>query len=252
MGASSYTWSVPAGWSITAGQGTTSITVTAGTTAGNIAVAAVNGCGSTQPRTYAVSPSTAPPTQPASISGNSGPCIGVSATYSVSAISGVNSYSWTVPTGWTITNGQGTNTITVISGSNAGNIAVTAANGCGISTAANLAVNPITNTAPGNISGVTAPCATSSGNSYSVEAVPGATSYTWTVPNGWTITEGQGTTNIKVTAGSNSGNVTVTAFNDCGPSATKSLAVSPTNKPEAPGQITGTTSQPCASQSSLT
>ncbi|KAA5549086.1 ice-binding family protein [Adhaeribacter rhizoryzae] len=250
--AASYTWSVPAGWTITAGQGTTTITVTSGATGGNIAVAAVNGCGSSQPRTLPVTTSTMPPAQPAAITGNSGPCIGVSTSYSVAPISGVNSYSWTVPTGWTITNGQGTNTIIVISGSNAGNITVTAANGCGISTATNLPVNPITNTAPANISGPNNPCNASSGNSYSVEAVAGAASYTWTVPNGWTITEGQGTTNIKVTAGSNAGNVTVTAFNDCGPSATKSLAVTPTNKPEAPGEITGTTSQPCASQSSLT
>ncbi|GEO07078.1 hypothetical protein AAE02nite_47420 [Adhaeribacter aerolatus] len=250
--AASYTWTVPAGWTITAGQGTTTITATAGTTSGNISVAAVNGCGSSQPRTYAVSVSTTPPAQPAAITGNSGPCIGVSTTYSVTAVSGVNSYSWTVPTGWTITGGQGTNTITVIAGNNPGNVAVTAANGCGISTAANLAVRSITNTAPGDITGITAPCVSSTGNSYSVEAIPGATSYTWTVPNGWTITEGQGTTRIKVTAGSNAGNVTVTAFNDCGPSATKNFAVSPTNKPEIPGEITGTTKQPCASQSSLT
>ncbi|WP_423842090.1 SBBP repeat-containing protein [Acanthopleuribacter pedis] len=44
-GATGYTWTVPFGATITAGQGTTSITVTFGTIAGNVTVAAENACG---------------------------------------------------------------------------------------------------------------------------------------------------------------------------------------------------------------
>ncbi len=45
-GASLYNWTVPFGATITAGQGTTSITVTWGSTSGNVTVIASNSCGS--------------------------------------------------------------------------------------------------------------------------------------------------------------------------------------------------------------
>ena len=49
-----YTWAVPASWSINAGQGTNSITVTAGSTSGNITVTPSNACGSGPSQTLAV------------------------------------------------------------------------------------------------------------------------------------------------------------------------------------------------------
>ncbi|MCX6310783.1 MAG: glycine-rich protein, partial [Bacteroidetes bacterium] len=58
---------------------------------------------------------------------------------------------------------------------------------------------------PGAITGSAALCANASGN-YSIVSMPGATSYTWTVPAGTTINSGQGTTAINITAGSTSGN----------------------------------------------
>ncbi|MER3522950.1 MAG: hypothetical protein C4326_02510 [Ignavibacteria bacterium] len=45
-GATSYTWSVPAGATIASGQGTTSIVVDWGSTSGDVTVAAANACGS--------------------------------------------------------------------------------------------------------------------------------------------------------------------------------------------------------------
>jgi len=53
-------------------------------------------------------------------------------TYSVTPVSGVTTYTWTVPADWTITAGVGTNSITVTAGSAdgpAGTITVTANNG---------------------------------------------------------------------------------------------------------------------------
>ena len=41
-------------------------------------------------------------------------------------------------------------------------------------------------------------------------------SHQWTVPAGWTINSGQGSTTINVTAGSNNGNITVQVCNNCG------------------------------------
>ncbi len=76
---------------------------------------------------------------------------------------------------------------------------------------------------PGTISGTQTILAGSS-NTYSVAAVVGATSYTWTLPSGWT---GTSTTNsITAIASSTSGNVSVSASNTCGPSiGSSSLAI---------------------------
>ncbi len=77
---------------------------------------------------------------------------------------------------------------------------------------------------PGTISGSTALCAGSSGNVYTIAAVANATSYTWTVPAGATITANTGTS-ITVTMGSSSGYVTVSAVNSCGTSQLSVLAI---------------------------
>ena len=80
---------------------------------------------------------------------------------------------------------------------------------------------------PGSISGTASVQENTSGLTYSISAVSGADSYTWTVPAGWSITAGHGTTSITVTAGSfgQNGNITVTADNNCGNSTAQALAV---------------------------
>jgi hypothetical protein len=103
---------------------------------------------------------------------------------------------------------------------------VSANNACGSSASQTLAVTvtpaPAT---PGTISGNTTVCSISS-NAYSVAETPGATSYTWTLPGGWT---GTSTTNsITATASATSGNITVSANNACGSSASQTLAVTVT------------------------
>jgi surface protein len=51
------------------------------------------------------------------------------------------------------------------------------------------------------------------------------TTYTWTVPDGWTITAGQGTNQIMVTLGANDGFVQVVPATECGNGISKSLEV---------------------------
>ena len=70
---------------------------------------------------------------------------------------------------------------------------------------------------PGVITGSSSVCANATGN-YSIVSIPGATTYTWTVPNGSTINSGQGTTSINLTAGNTSGNISVTVTVPCGTS----------------------------------
>ncbi|MEI6767299.1 MAG: hypothetical protein WCM76_16840, partial [Bacteroidota bacterium] len=61
----------------------------------------------------------------------------------------------------------------------------------------------------GTITGADTVCNGSSGIVFSVSPISGATTYTWTVPAGASITAGQGTTSITVTFGPTSGQVTV-------------------------------------------
>jgi hypothetical protein len=155
----------------------------------------------------------------------------VSYVYNTASVSGATSYTWTVPTGWTITAGQGTTNLTVTSGvvGQNGNITVTTSNSCGTSAPRTFAVNvnDIPPTAPIIVYGNNNPCHNATGQSYYITSILYATSYTWTVPTGWSITHGQGTVNITVTAGNNgqNGNIKVRANNVFGSSAYYSYPV---------------------------
>ena len=231
--ANTYIWTVPAGWSITAGAGTTNLTVTTGSTGqnGSITVAAGNSCGTSTPSSLAVIV-VATPATPGAITGTATQCPGlINQTYSISAVTYATTYTWTVPTGWSITAGGGTTSITVTTGSAGqnGSITVTAGNSCGTSAPSSLAVtvSPATPATPGAITGTATQCPGLTGQIYSISAVTNATTYTWTVPTGWSITAGGGTTSITVTTGSagQNGSITVTAGNSCGTSAPSSMAV---------------------------
>lgn len=84
------------------------------------------------------------PATPGAISGTVSQCPNVTGqVYYISAVTNATTYNWTVPTGWSITGGAGTVSITVTTGNlgQNGNITVTAGNSCGTSAAATLAVN---------------------------------------------------------------------------------------------------------------
>jgi PKD-like domain len=95
---------------------------------------------------------------------------------------------------------------------------------------------------PGGITGTTQQCPSVTGQTYSIAAVSGASSYTWAVPAGWNITGGTGTTSITVTAGTagQNGNVSVAVVNG-GCSTTRILEVA-SSLPPTPATITGTNS----------
>lgn len=95
-GATSYTWAVPAGWTILSGQGTTSISVKPGTVSGNITVTANNICGSSPPQTLAVT-TTSPLTPAVSITSTStNICSGSSITFTATSTNGGTTpvYQW--------------------------------------------------------------------------------------------------------------------------------------------------------------
>jgi len=229
-GATSYTWTLPSGW--TGSSTSPSITTTAGSAGGSITVKANNACGSSPTRTLSVSV-TAVPVQPGSITGSTSVCQSASQTYSISAVSGATSYTWTLPSGWT---GSSTSTfITATAGNTGGSVTVKANNSCGSGSVRTLSVSVTAVPAqPGSITGATSACQSAS-QTYSISAVSGATSYTWTLPSGWT---GSSTgTSITATAGSTGGSVTVKADNSCGSSAVRTLSVNVNTIPASPGTI---------------
>ncbi len=222
-GATSYTWTLPTGATITTGSLTNTITAIMGCSSGNVSVTANNSCGTSAARTLAITGSGAAPATPGAISGITDFCSGTTnISYSVAAVSGASSYTWTVPAGCTITGGSTTNSILITGGSTAGNITVKANDACGSSAASTLAVTaPSGAPATPTVSGTTPISKNSTGNTFTATSA-GATSFTWTVPAAvGTITAGQGTGTITVTAagGAGSGTITATATNACGTSA---------------------------------
>ncbi|GAB3824553.1 hypothetical protein GCM10028895_33050 [Pontibacter rugosus] len=251
-GATGYVWRVPAGWTIVSGQNTTSAKIKVGTTAGEISVAAKNDCDEGAPATKTIVVSSVAPDKPGAITGEQVTCQKKNFTYSINSVTGATEYVWDAPAGWTILTGQGTTSITVEAGSTAGNITVTAKNGCGGSGTTVLAVNPATTTplAPGAI---TAPaytfCQGTENLTYSIASVAGASGYRWDVPAGWVIEKGHNTTSITVKAGTEAGQIKVTAINPCGDGGSQTLQVSPQSTPLV-AQIQIGPKSPCSGISS--
>lgn len=170
-----------------------------------------------------------PPHKPGTISGTQyNLCQSGSHQYSVAAVTGATSYTWTAPAGFTI-QGNGTRTVTITvpsSFTTSGQIKVTASNSCGTSAASVLTVYAVTPNPASRITGPTSVTKNQSNVVYSLPVLTNVT-YTWSVPQGASITSGQGTNKIKVSFGANakSGNVSVFISNACGSSPTGRLAV---------------------------
>ncbi|HOS47397.1 MAG TPA: M4 family metallopeptidase [Bacteroidia bacterium] len=134
-GATSYTWSVPAGATIISGQGTTAISVqwpSNSVASGSICVTANNACGSSTSKCLAAV--TTLPLMPSTVTGPGTACKNQTGlVYSVTGQTGAT-YTWTVPAKATIVNGQGTPSITVNWGPSTGSVKVTASNACGTQT----------------------------------------------------------------------------------------------------------------------
>ncbi len=241
-----YAWTVPAGSAITAGQGSNSITMTVGPNNGTITVVPSNSCGTGTSSTLAISTSGVAPAQPSAITGQLTPCQGSSEVYSVTSVPGIT-YAWTVPSGSTITAGQGSGSITVSIGPNSGSVQVLPSNLCGNGPASSLSLAPVPSPSqPSSINGQAFTCQGSS-QVYSVTNVAGIT-YAWTVPTGSVITAGQGSNSVTVTIGSNNGNIAVVPSNLCGSGTPSSLAITASSAPSQPSAVNGTAS-PCQGSS---
>ena len=176
LSATSYNWTVPSGWNITAGAGTNAITVSSGSAGGTISVTAQNSCGagSASQKTFTVISSGL--ATPGAVSGDSVPCAGQTVLYSITPVSGASSYTWTYPSGWTIVSGSTANTLNITAGNTGGNVAVQAVNACGSSSASSLNVNVRPFTTGQAITGATYFC---SGGTDVLTANPAGFTYHW-------------------------------------------------------------------------
>lgn len=216
-GATSYTWTLPNGW--TGSSTNTSINATPNGNGGTISVTANNACGSSSAASLVANTSGAP-VQPDAISGLTAVCTGDTITYSVTVVSGASAYVWTLPNGWSGT--STTSNITVVAGANAGSVSVASQNGCGTSTPQSASISIKSVPALPVVTGAGAVCEGTI-NTYTFNNDPNAIGYSVTVPSGWNYTSGQNS--ASVTVGAQSGNIVVVANNECGSSAAATTTV---------------------------
>jgi hypothetical protein len=177
---------------------------------------------------------------PSAIIGQNSLCIGSTASYSVSSVSGATGYNWEVPVGVNIVSGQGTTSITVevTGGYNGGTLFVQATNTCGQSLKRSkiLLMSPL----PSAISGSTQLCPNAT-RTYSITSSGAYLAYDWVLPSGLSIQNGSNTASISIQASSGftSGTLKVRTLTDCGWSAYKTFGISAA--PSRPGMISGTT-----------
>ncbi|MBL0102325.1 MAG: T9SS type A sorting domain-containing protein [Bacteroidetes bacterium] len=175
-----------------------------------------------------------PPKLEAAVNSNPATCGSANGSASVIASGGVAPYTYL----WT-PGGQTTPSVTNLA-AGAYSVLVTDANGCTKNVSviiANIGNAPGT---PGAITGPAGVCRSTTGIVYSIAAVPGATSYVWTLPPG---VSGSSTSNTITLAISNSyagGFICVAAQNPCGTSAQSCMSIPViTTYPAVPGPIIG-------------
>jgi hypothetical protein len=127
----SYQW-VNTNGTIISGQGTSSILLNApdNYTSFNLRVQSINTCGVASTFSDVLTIRSVP-SIPASITGPTDICAGASVSYTSATSIGATGYQWTMPTGWTLLSGQGTQTVQVLTGNSNGSIRVAGTNLCG-------------------------------------------------------------------------------------------------------------------------
>jgi len=148
-------------------------------------------------------------------------------TYTVPLISNATSYIWTIPTG---TKGNSsTNSITIDFDSTAvsSNISVKGTSSCGdgINSTLAITVNPIPYSA-GVISGVTSVVQGQTSITYTVPIITNATSYIWTLPNGFIGSSSTNNITVDISNSAQSGNITVKGHSSNSDGKISSLPIS--------------------------
>jgi hypothetical protein len=153
-----------------------------------------------------------PPVATTDIQGPVASCVNSTGSYSIAPVEGAASYRWTLPTG--ATGSSISNSITVSFGNNfrGGIISVVPTNACGDGAARSISVSWANKPPTGRIA-ITPPANSLVSGTYSVNALPGATNYTWSVSSTLaTIVSGQGTRTITLQTQSGFTDATLTVI----------------------------------------
>ncbi len=222
---STYSWGIPAGATIVAGDGTNQISVNFGSTNGNISVVETNSnsCVGAQ-QILAIS------LQGCGLNANFSAnnttvCTGADVVFTNTSTgtTGTTTYSWNFGAGASpaTANGVGPHTVTYSTGGNK-TVSLTITDGASdTETKADyITVNPFP-AAAGTISGTSTVCATTNGVSYSVAAIANATAYVWNYSGTGATINGSGSSiTINFASNATSGNLIVHGTNSCGSGAT--------------------------------
>ena len=224
--AASYSWTLPTGITQSTGGNTNIITASVGAgfvSSGDMIVTASNICGTGGQRVKLIGQKY--PLAPSPITGTaSGVCNMNAVTYSTGSSVNATSYSWTIPAGASFVSGNSLNNVTVNFGTSSGAVTVSGVNTCGSGSIRSFTV-AVAPGRPASISGLTSVCVNST-NPYTSSTVVGADSYNWLVPSGAVNLSGDVKT-IDVQYGAVPALnqiIIVSATNECGTSASRSLA----------------------------
>ncbi len=257
----SYTWTVPAGWTILSGQNTNAIAASSGIAGGNVSVTATNACGTGPAVSLAVSINTPVPTFTAPVSGSA--CQSANVTYTTQ--SGKTNYFWTiggtVGVDYTVTSGgSSTDNNLVVKWLTTGSKTVTVnytSGGCqGITPASStitINANAIILTQPANPLAI---CAAAGTVTMGITASGSITSYRWQVSTDGGATwsdlsdiapySNTSTNTLTITnpgAGLNNALYQCVVTGICGAVISNSATLTVNSAPAAPAAITGTAIQ---------
>ncbi|MGV3642348.1 MAG: hypothetical protein ACO1NZ_17630, partial [Adhaeribacter sp.] len=267
----SFVWDVPRahagnapeGWVILEGQGTNRVKVRVGEKSGTMKVKVTDPICGTKVATLPIKPGK---DFEVTITGPDSTCVNEIQQYRASVNRNGNGkgkghkkgefiYTWTVPAGWEIIEGQGTAAIRVKPGTTDGDVSLTVKDNAGVSgngnngngvggykqgycgtasdrirvvTNDNCSTPPACPTPTVSIAGPDTVCAYQDAPVTYLAETSGTTEMTtfvWTVPADWDIVAGQGTSSIEVMVGAEAGQVTVNVANSCGTKASNTLGV---------------------------
>ena len=229
-GATGYLWNGPNGYTASVGNPAAIVTSTA--SAGVYTLTATNTCGNTTAATPVITINTVPSSLSA-IPSATILCSGTTLTLTGSA-GGAISYSWHGPNGFTSTAGTPPGIVT--NTASAGVYTLAAINACGSTSVTTTAIT--INTVPTSVNAVPSATVLCSGAALTLNgAAAGATSYSWSGPNGFTASV---LNPAAITVNTlSSGIYSLTATNSCGNTIAFSPAVA---VGDVPANVTATPS----------
>jgi len=176
------------------------------------------------------------------ISGNQAPCQGATVNYTVTPVGSPapTGYTWITPNNETVTPVNATTVAITWNSPNGGQLCVTADNDCGSSPPACFPINVSALPASPQINGPTIVCANNQTQTYSVSNVQNGVTYNWTVPVGATFTGSGSSITVNFSNSTpGTGQVCVTAQNNCGTTLPPSCTTVTINSGPATPTISG-------------